>query len=72
MPGEVVRWFDLIEDKSDQRSCHTFTLSSRKTKEDFRLKVVGERLVELINTPDGTTHALEHAGIAGKMRNANG
>ena len=64
--------FAVTEDKSIRRSCHTFTLSNRNTGEDFRLKVAWDRLAEISNTPDRTTRALEHGGVAGRMRNANG
>lgn len=64
--------FDFTEDKSTQGASHTFTVSNRITGEDFRLQVAWDRLAQLSNTPDRTTRALEHGGVAGKMRSANG
>ena len=64
--------FKVTEDNQHKRLCHAFTLSNRNTGEEFRLKVAWARLSEVSNTPDRTTHSLEHGGVAGKMRQANG
>jgi hypothetical protein len=64
--------FHITEDTSNQPLWHTFTLSNRDTGEHVRLKVAWARLSEEFNTPDRTVRSLEHGGVAGKMRNANG
>ena len=64
--------FHITEDKSYQRLWHTFTLSNRDTGEEVRFKVAWGRLAEESNTPDRTVRSLEHGGVAGKIRNANG
>ena len=64
--------FHITEDKSSQCLWHTFTMSNRDTGEQVRLKVAWARLSEESNTPDRTVRSLEHGGVAGKIRNANG
>jgi hypothetical protein len=64
--------FTFTEDKSNQRLWHTFTLSNYHTGEEVRLKVSWGRLAEASNTPDRTVRSLEHGGVAGKIRHANG
>jgi hypothetical protein len=64
--------FKITEDRSNQRLWHTFTMLNRDTGEQVRLKIAWGRLSEESNTPDRTERSLEHGGVAGKMRNANG